>query len=237
MAEISAHWDTRTLLTSLARAGWGDLSGRANNGVRAYLKALTDLLPYKSGQGLCTAAQVMDAAGYTSDKWARVTLAKLEDLGIVEWTRGGIIDGAPAPGFMRIVKSKLVELIHAARDSHAEKLAARKAKTAERLSRLTKPKARIMGQRRSAPVHAVVSGSLSTPYGGVLMRDTPAVKDSSLKGQAGARAIAAEKERQKQARIYHQTNTEIEKIQARTGLTAGQAARELCREKIRKLRR
>ena len=236
MTAPSSHWDTRVLLTSLARAGWGDLAGRSNQGVRAYLKALTDLLPYKSGQGLCTAAQVMDAAGYTSDKWARVTLAKLEDLGVVEWTRGGIIDGEPAPGFMRIVKSKLVELIHSARDTYSEKLAARKAKTAARLEKIRNPKARIMGQRSKAPAHAVVSGSLSTPYGGVPSRDTPAVKHSSheLKGQAAARLIAQEQERQARAIQYHQTQTEIQKLQTRTGIDAGEAARAYIRDKLRR---
>lgn len=145
------------LLTSLAKAGWGDLAGREWQGVRTTLQALMNQLPFRSGEGITTAEQVAQAAGL-SVRWVRRCLHVLEDLGLIIWHRGGVVSGQPAPSHFRIVKTVLVDLIRAARPLKDLADAARRTATKARLAALRRlyvgPQAR---KRRSA--HAELDAS------------------------------------------------------------------------------
>ena len=161
----TAYWPTPSLIRSLSRAGWGTLGGHSMKGVRATLRALVDLLPDKSGYGSATAWQLAHAAGQ-SDKWTRGCLKVLEDMGVIKWTRGGIIDGRPEPSFFQIVKSALVDLIKTARHASDTARKDHKKKTDERLATL-KPHVTIFnGKRSRRSNHAELSSNLRPPYGG-----------------------------------------------------------------------
>lgn len=155
-ATLTAYRPTDSLMTSLSRAGWGDLSGRHMQGIRSTLRALVDLLPHRSGQGLATAPQIADAAGL-SERWVRRCLGLLEDAEVITWTRGGVIDGKPAPSYFRISKRVLVALIGGARPMLAAVQRARATKTAARLAGLRYVKSR--GPRNRGSAHAALSAS------------------------------------------------------------------------------
>ncbi len=162
MSTLTAYRPTDSLMTSLARAGWGDLTGREMQGVRSTLRALVDLLPHRTGQGEATATQIADAAGL-SERWVRRCLHLLEDAGLIRWDRGGVAYGKPQPSAFRIVKTALVAMIHGARPV-LEALRARRAEqTAHRLRGLTFLKSR--GRRNRRSVHAELSAS-PHPQGG-----------------------------------------------------------------------
>ncbi|MGJ9484178.1 hypothetical protein ACRQEG_08335 [Actinotignum sp. GS-2025f] len=128
MARIpTAHAETRALLTSLARRGWGELRDE-KKGTRCVLEALVKLLPYKSGQGAVTQFQLHQATGY-SRRWISVCLQRLEAMGIITYARGGVMNGKKHPGFIRIIKKKLVELIKGARRRHDDDTRAHNART------------------------------------------------------------------------------------------------------------
>lgn len=160
MTTPTAWMPTNTLTSSLARAGWGDLSGRSMQGIRSTLRALVDLLPYRSGEGFATAGQIADAAGL-SERWVRRCLHLLEDAELVRWTRGGVVMGRPSPSHFRISKSVLVALIGGARPMLAAVQRARAERTARRLDGLRFVKSQ---PRRSAvAAHAELSDS-PNPY-------------------------------------------------------------------------
>lgn len=135
---VTAGWDARYLRDTLARSGWGPLDGRSNAGLRTVLGALVGLLPYRSASGAVTVAQIADTAGLT-ERWVRVKLAELEQLGAIEWRRGWLDHGRPRPGWVRIVKTRLVEWIELARGVIASRRAARAAATASRVARMGAP--------------------------------------------------------------------------------------------------
>jgi hypothetical protein len=146
-------------MTSLSRAGWGELSGRQWQGVRSTLHALVDRLPHRSGEGLSTAEQVAASTGL-SVAWTRRCLHALEDLGVITWRRGGIAYGKPTPSWFRISKRRLVDLVKAARPVREAAERAHRKTTAARIAstRMWFSKAQPPGyQRRSA--HAQLSGS------------------------------------------------------------------------------
>lgn len=147
-------WETRDLMTSLANSGWGELSGRAMQGVRSTLHALVATLPYGSGAGRATAYDVAMRAGL-SLKWTARCLHLLEDLGLIEWTRGGItIESASRrqgrPGWFRIVRTRLVELVLLARPINDERTRAYRAQTLERIRSIKTKyvRTRLMNQTR-----------------------------------------------------------------------------------------
>lgn len=175
MGALTAHAPTRDILTSLARAGWGDLAGSEHKGTRAMLRALVDLLPYGSGEGLVTAPQIADASGY-SERWVRSRLVELERLGLILWRRGGVVAGRCIPSHVRIVKGAVLALIGVARSVKDAVLSARRALTGRRVEHLRF----VMGRRRSLIRNSVQAsspsrGSLRTlPRGGA----SPAVECS-----------------------------------------------------------
>lgn len=158
----TAYAPVPALLTSLQRAGWGDLAGREWQGVRTTLHALAAQLPHKSGQGWSTAEQVATAAGLSA-RWVRRCLALLEDMGVIEWRRGGVVAGEPAPSWFRIVKAAVVELIRAARPIREAADAARRTATRARIAAARAVRRPAQRSRRSA--HAELSASLPTPSG------------------------------------------------------------------------
>lgn len=169
---LSAHAAVPQLLTSLQRAGWGDLAGREWQGVRTTLHALAAQLPHKAGQGWTTAHQVAEAAGLT-ERWVRRCMQVLEDLGVIDWHRGGVVDGVPQPSFVRIVKRVLVDLIRAARPIREAADRAYRAATNARIARLRN----VRGQRSRRSAHAELSASPSTPTGEVPPSNLPERSD------------------------------------------------------------
>jgi hypothetical protein len=119
-------------MTSLARAGWGELAAPEWRGVRAITRALVDVLDHRGGSGATTVAEVASTAGY-SERWTRRCMAILEDLGVITWHRGGIADGSPTKSIVRIAKRALVALIIAARPVRDAAVAATRAATLERI--------------------------------------------------------------------------------------------------------
>jgi hypothetical protein len=164
-----------SLMTSLSRAGWGDLAGREWQGVRTTLHALVDRLPHRSGEGVSTAEQVAASTGL-SLRWTRRCLQALEDLGLIEWRRGGIAYGKPTPSWFRISKRTLVGLVRAARPMRQAAERAHRTATAARIlkTRMWFSKAQSPGYRRRS-VHAELSSGLHPLSGEV--STTPPRKD------------------------------------------------------------
>lgn len=125
----SAGADVLTLTSALARAGWGEAFAAPRfRGARVMLRELATAM-YEARQGRrasidITGPQLADRTGY-SDRWVRESLATLEGLGLIEWYRGGIVEGAPKPSLIRIVKSVLADFVLAARRWHDDVLDAR----------------------------------------------------------------------------------------------------------------
>lgn len=172
MSTPTPHWPVPSLLRSLARAGWGDLSGREWQGVRSVLRALCDSLPDRSGEGHVTEPQIAQRAGL-SLRWTRRCLHVLEDLGVVaSWRRGGIVDGRPTPSWLRLSKRVLVALVDAARPIREAADVARRALTVARIAGL-----RNVRNRRSD--HAALSARLHSPIGGGNDRTSAGTVDNS----------------------------------------------------------
>lgn len=168
MSTPTARNETRVLVGSLARAGWGELGGREWQGVRSVLRAIVDLLPYRSGEGLVTASQVAEAAGL-SDRWVRRCMHVLEDAGVIAWHRGGVIDGRPQPSIVRVSKRAVVALIEAARPLREARDTVRRAATLARLRELRTGYVRARARYRRRSSHAELTAS-PRPYRG---GDTP----------------------------------------------------------------
>lgn len=134
-ASLNPRAPLPSLMTSLARAGWGPLAGRRWQGVRSTLSGLVARLPHASGQGLVTVEQIAAGAGL-SVRWTRRCLYVLEDRGLIRWTRGGIVAGKPAPSCIRVIKSALVGVIGASRILRDACVATHQAATAARIAKL-----------------------------------------------------------------------------------------------------
>lgn len=119
---LTAGAPTSVLVSSLARSYWGVLDGPEWRAARGVLQALT-LVPtskpaiarfdYK-GEVLSTAIQLQKISGYC-ERWTRIALQTLEEMGVIRWTRGMIVSGNPTSSLFVVVKRKLVELIKFAR--------------------------------------------------------------------------------------------------------------------------
>lgn len=133
MSTLTAGAPANVLLEALERAGWGSLAGADLRGVRHVLAALTRCLEPRSGAGKATAEQIADRAGYTS-RWTRRCLHILEELELIEWDRGGILDGKPVPSWFRVSKAGLLALVKIARRSATERLSERHRATRARIA-------------------------------------------------------------------------------------------------------
>lgn len=119
---LTAGAPTSVLISSLARSYWGVLDGAEWRAARSILQALT-LAPSskdevdkfdRAGKVFCTACQLQRISGYC-ERWTRIALQTLEEMGVIRWTRGMIVSGNPTSSLFIVVKRKLVELIKFAR--------------------------------------------------------------------------------------------------------------------------
>ena len=157
---LTAGTSSHVLLGALERAGWGNLAGPEFRGVRGTLAALTRMLDGKSGQGKATAWQIAEQAGYT-ERWARRCLHILEELELIEWQRGGVVDGKPVPSWFRVSKRALLILVSIARTSAGERRTERQAETRDRIARYRLQRTKRRHHKRRS-VHAeVVTAPLS----------------------------------------------------------------------------
>lgn len=155
--------DVLQLTNSLAKAGWGcDFAAPAFRASRLVLRELANAM-YAARRGRAaaidiTAPQLADRTGYT-ERWTRDALATLEALGLIEWHRGGIVEGAPRPSLIRIVKAALADLVYTARVWHDDVIDARVIATKARI-RATLRWRFCKGRKRRANPHAEVTSFL-----------------------------------------------------------------------------
>ena len=119
---LTAGAPTSVLISSLARSYWGVLDGAEWRAARSVLQALTLVPTTKTqlarfdfkGEIYTTATQLQRIAGYC-ERWTRIALQTLEEMGVIRWSRGMIVAGKPTPSCLTVIKRKLVELIGFAR--------------------------------------------------------------------------------------------------------------------------
>lgn len=171
---LSAGAPLPSLMRSLRRAGWGELTGREWQGVRSTLMAVVDHAADGSGRADTTAYQIADSAGL-SPRWTRRCLHILEDLGVITWVRGGVAYGKPQPSLFTVIKKRIVELIREARPEKDARDVARRAETAARLRGLKSPFVKSPPRRFRRSSHAELSNS-PRPYGEKTTGDSPPVQ-------------------------------------------------------------
>lgn len=157
MSTLTAGAPSHVLLDRLERAGWGNLAGPEFRGVRGVLAALTRHLDPRTAQGKATAWEIAERAGYT-ERWTRRCLAILEELDLIEWDRGGIVNGKPVPSWFRVSKRALLILVSIARTVGNGRRTERDDATRKRIVdyRLERTKRR----HKRRPVHAEVVTAL-----------------------------------------------------------------------------
>lgn len=182
--KLTAHAPVFQILAALRRAGWGQLKGAKYRVHRVILDTLVSVSRSQNqdlaGTFTITATQLADQASY-SERHVRTALQDLDSWGVITWHRGGIFEGAPKPGWLRINKKTLVDMVHAARPEYDRELNRRRRETRARLEqfslntfcepmRKNKPKPRNPENprvRRKTPnpltgkAHAEMSSSLS----------------------------------------------------------------------------
>lgn len=160
---LTAGTPLDVLTNRLQRADWGDLGAPPLRGLTRVLVALADALDPRSGAGKTTAQQLAGATCYT-ERWVRRCLTLLEELDIIEWHRGGIVNGKPTPSWVRVSKTVLVDLIHIARGKQAAERTERTTQTRMRVARLrtsyTLPRDRKRPRSRTGPPHAELATGL-----------------------------------------------------------------------------
>lgn len=136
--KLTAHAPVFQILAALRRAGWGQLKGAKYRVHRVILDTLVSVSRSQNqdlaGTFTITATQLADQASY-SERHVRTALQELDSWGIITWHRGGIFEGAPKPGWLRINKKTLVDMVHAARPEYDRELNRRRRETRERLER------------------------------------------------------------------------------------------------------
>lgn len=136
--KLTAHAPVFQILAALRRAGWGQLKGAKYRVHRVILDTLVSVSRSQNqdlaGTFTITATQLADQASY-SERHVRAALQDLDSWGIITWHRGGIFEGSPKPGWMRINKKTLVDMVHAARPEYDRELNRRRRETRKRLER------------------------------------------------------------------------------------------------------
>ena len=194
---LTAGAPTSVLISSLARSYWGVLDGAEWRAARSVLQALTLVPTTKQalarfdfkGEIYTTATQLQRIAGYC-ERWTRIALQTLEEMGVIRWTRGMIVAGKPTASCLTVIKRKLVELIGFARprsrrideerrDSFIKRLADILTRRRDKSGAVRAPEAvRVPSKGRGGvqtndlqarscwSLHAEASTSPSTPVGG-----------------------------------------------------------------------
>ena len=134
--KLTAHAPVFQILAALRRSGWGQLKGAKYRVHRVILDTLVSVSRSQNqdlaGTFTITATQLADQASY-SERHVRTALQDLDSWGIITWHRGGIFEGAPKPGWLRINKKTLVVMVHAARPEYDRELNRRRRETRKRL--------------------------------------------------------------------------------------------------------
>lgn len=122
------------IVASMARGGWGELSGRQWQGVRSVLQAVS---ARARGKEILksTVWQIAQSAGL-SERWTAKCLQVLEGIGAIRWQRGTIVGGKPEPSIFTIMKYTLLDLCHQAWNHNSEAWGRHRAQTYARLRAL-----------------------------------------------------------------------------------------------------
>lgn len=209
------------LVTALDRAGWGDIAGHDFRGVRGTLFALCRVVENKSGQGKATAWQIAERAGY-SERWTRRCLAVLEELQLIEWHRGGVVEGKPVPSWFRVSKRALLLLVAAARKVATERRSAQEQATRGRISKYRLTRTRGHQTRRSD--HAELRTALLSIEEGPRPEEPPverpltdeqALSDAVARCRAGLRQKRADRPARAQVSKAATTMESARKVPAR----------------------
>ena len=149
----------RSLVGELEAAGWGTLAPREFHGVKVVLQTLVRY-SYADRVIVATANQVADRAAH-SPRHVRRCLHLLEDMGVIVWTRGHIEAGRPRPGWFRVKRSALAQLVAHARDMAKERRARRALETRHRIQ-TTVRNSTLWTRKRHKPlsVHADMASTL-----------------------------------------------------------------------------
>lgn len=127
------------IVDGLASSGWGPLAGASLRAVRCFLIVLAKLArgAHMDQRGVLTmsASQIIEQASYGETR-GREALHCLEELGVIVWERGGIVDGKPTPSRIRIVKTVLRQMRNAAKPIHDETEQRRRDEFAKRLEQV-----------------------------------------------------------------------------------------------------
>ncbi|MCI7551639.1 MAG: hypothetical protein PUK40_05420 [Actinomycetaceae bacterium] len=220
----NAGWKLSSLLRSLSAYGWGELASPEYRHCRVLLGVFAQVLPSGAAEGAATAPQLARYASY-SERHVRRALHVLEDLGIVQWTRGGIREGKPLPSYFRIVKRRLVELISRARPVARARERLRRQATRARCAQVGdafKPR----GTQTRGKRHADMVASLSY----LKIEDAPDRGASFTRSELHAASVAA-----KAAVRNAEAHERVEKVKDDTGLEGAALMWEmLARNGIRK---
>ena len=136
---VNAHAPLAVLLYQLSSVNWGPLEPACFKGTRATLDAIARLLLVRrqdrKAETDITARQLAQHSGYGL-RWTYQALYTLEDAGVIVWKRGGVVDGKPQAGLIRVAKSVLAQWIRDALPDATRRERKRRERTARRLERL-----------------------------------------------------------------------------------------------------
>lgn len=142
---LSARWHLLHLITALEHAGWSDLA-HERKGVIAGLRAIVSSVDHLSGEGWTSLARMGQNVSYTPRSMGDAR-KRLVEMGIIEILENGHVAGGYAVlSRIRVVKSKLVELIRSGRVTARRARQAHAIATRERLEQLP-PRPVIRGSR------------------------------------------------------------------------------------------
>lgn len=135
---LHAGMGLRRILTALSHIGWGPMRGHEFGCSRAILEALSLMMHAAKADYTAsidtTRLQIAKRASCDPRTVTRC-MAWMEDAGVIEWHRGGIVNGVPRAGVVRVVKRVLVEWVLAYRTASDAEDARRNAETRLRIQR------------------------------------------------------------------------------------------------------
>lgn len=160
--QLHAGMSVQDIVLAFGRVNWGPFQGRTWAYRRMLLEVLSLMMrEQRSDRDAClitTASQLAERMA-CHQRTIRRCLHDLEDLQMIEWRRGGVWDGKPQPGVIRIIKKTLVEWVLAWRPRHDEAQQAKRLETIARLKTLRNT--RTPPKERDASAHADSKSSLS----------------------------------------------------------------------------